>query len=130
MNNARDRGGIKLGFALVLLIVALGVQAQCSAVRGADLTEAEQNALYEQDMRATLGGDDPNDPRSWGRTECYTGDLVVRSEEVFACQNGVLEPMITVSRSQTAVAATAASFSVGSLLIGLAFGTAIGRRDR
>jgi len=103
MSDTRQNGDRRLGFALVLFLVALGLYSQCSVI----IPAAEVREL---------------------RPECVTGDVYVKGDDVFACQNGVLEPMITLSRSETAVAATAASFSVGALVIGLGFGAAIQRR--
>ena len=97
MSDARHKGDRRLGAALVLLLLALGLQAQCSMVTPA--------AEVRQDV-------------------CHSGDLSVRDEgdTVLACVSGQWEPMLTLAESEDKAGRFAQRAGVGGLLLGLAFG--------
>ena len=97
----RDQESRRMGFALVLLVLAFGLYGQCAPTQAGE-------------------GD-----------ECNSGDLYVRGngDEVVACVDGQLQPMVTLDESETRVRnACLLSVALG-LMLGLIFGALV-RRTR
>lgn len=102
MNDARVNGDRRLGMALVVLILTLGVYAQCGEVQAAD--EIPPGAY------------------------CETGDVIVtQGPEVIQCVDGQWQPMLLLEDSEERAMNTSVASALIALLLGLAFGIEIGR---
>lgn len=108
MRDARQNGDRRLGFALVLLLLALGLQAQCSLI-----TPDAQGAEAQVDV-------------------CQSGTISSRDDgdEISACIDGQWEPMLTLAESEDKAGRFAQRAGVGGLLLGLAFGHWCTRRKK